>query len=94
MNYELGMLKDEFFDLPHHRGRSSHDLIISKPDHPQPQCGQRLLPPFIFLIPRVIVPARKFVVDFISNAVMIAALADSFVFNTRIFEQPIHNIVD
>jgi hypothetical protein len=43
------------FDSPHHRGplRVLHDLIIPKADHPQPQRGQRLLPPGIFLLLQV-----------------------------------------
>ena len=44
------MMKDEFFNFPHHRGQFSQDLIIPESDNPQPQHGQRLFPPGIFFI--------------------------------------------
>jgi hypothetical protein len=45
---------DTRFYLPYHRGQLSHDLIILKPDNPQPQRGQHLLPPFIFLFLQIV----------------------------------------
>ena len=39
-----------FFEFPHHRGQLPHNLIIPKSDNPQPQRGQRLLPPGIFIL--------------------------------------------
>jgi hypothetical protein len=48
------MLKDEFSDLPHHRGQTPHHLIIPKTDHPQPQRGQHLLPPFNLLFLQIV----------------------------------------
>jgi hypothetical protein len=50
----MKIIDDQFPDLPHNRGQSSHHLIISKSDHPQPQRGQHLLPPFIFLFLQVV----------------------------------------
>lgn len=38
------------------------------------------------LIPRIIVPTRKLIVDFIRNAIVFAAFADPFIFNARILE--------
>ena len=43
-----------FFDFPHHRGHVPHNLIIPKSDNPQPQCGQRLLPPGIFILLQIV----------------------------------------
>jgi hypothetical protein len=44
----------QFLDPPHHRGHVPHDLIIPESDNPQPQRGQHLLPPFIFLLLQVV----------------------------------------
>jgi len=43
------LLMNELPDLPHHRGQIPHNLIIPKADHPQPQRGQNLLSPVIFV---------------------------------------------
>jgi hypothetical protein len=47
MNYE-------FPDLPHHSGQVPPYLIIPKADNPQPQRGQYLLPPLIFLFLQIV----------------------------------------
>ena len=52
------VLQKKKLDLPHHRGHIPHKLIIPKPDHastgsaqaPQPQRGQRLFPPGVFVL--------------------------------------------
>jgi hypothetical protein len=54
------MLKDELFNLPHHRGQLSPNLIIPKADNPQPHLKQHLLPPFIFLFLQVVDVAIDF----------------------------------
>ena len=48
------LLFNELFDLPNHRGQIPPNLIIPKADHPQPQRGQHLLPPFILLFLQVV----------------------------------------
>jgi hypothetical protein len=50
--------------------------------------------PVVTSIPWVIVPTRKFIVDFISNAVPFAALADPFVLDPSILKQSIYNIMN
>ncbi|MBI5951084.1 MAG: hypothetical protein HY865_05460 [Chloroflexi bacterium] len=50
--------------------------------------------PLRSLISRIIVPARKLIVDFIGNAVTLSSFADPFAFDARILEQPLHNVVD
>ena len=47
-------LLNQLPDFPHHRGQFPHDLIIPESDNPQPQRGQSLLPPGIFLLLQIV----------------------------------------
>ena len=71
------MMKDEFSDLPHHRGQLPHDLIIPESDNPQPHLAQHLLPPFIFLFLQVVDVA----IDFDDQAHLVTVKIDDEALN-------------